>query len=114
MLVFTTTLMAQITTSGISGKVTAEGENVIGATVEAIHTPSGTRYVAVTNDKGMFAINGMRVGGPYEVKIAYIGYEIKVVKDITEKHRHIHQPYLGLNSCLLQLLDNLHNLFHRF
>ena len=83
MLVFTTTLMAQITTSGISGKVTAEGENVIGATVEAIHTPSGTRYVAVTNDKGMFAINGMRVGGPYEVKIAYIGYATKVVKDIT-------------------------------
>ncbi len=83
MLVFTTTLMAQITTSGISGKVTAEGENVIGATVEAVHTPSGTRYVAVTNDKGMFAINGMRVGGPYEVKIAYIGYETKVVKDIT-------------------------------
>ena len=68
MLVFTTTLMAQITTSGISGKVTAEGENVIGATVEAIHTPSGTRYVAVTNDKGMFAIKKLKIFSDIKIK----------------------------------------------
>ena len=64
-LMFTTSAMAQITTSGINGKVTAGNEGVIGATVEAVHTPSGTRYMAVTNTKGMFTINGMRVGGPY-------------------------------------------------
>ena len=75
--------MAQITTSGLSGTVTADGEDVIGATVEAIHVPSGTRYNAVTNVKGMFTINGMRVGGPYQVKISYIGYETKIVKDVT-------------------------------
>ncbi|MDT3386543.1 MAG: carboxypeptidase regulatory-like domain-containing protein [Bacteroidota bacterium] len=82
MVMFTSSLMAQITTSGISGKVTADGENVIGATIEAVHTPSGTRYMAVTNSSGMFAINGMRVGGPYEVTISYIGYETKVIKDV--------------------------------
>lgn len=32
--------MAQITTSGISGKITSDGENVIGATVTATHQPS--------------------------------------------------------------------------
>lgn len=77
------TAMAQITTSGLSGLVTADGEEVIGATVEAVHVPSGTRYNAVTNVKGMYTINGMRVGGPYEVKFSYIGYETKVVKDVT-------------------------------
>lgn len=82
-LMFAASAMAQITTSGINGKVTAEGEDVIGATIDAVHTPSGTRYTTVTNTKGMFTINGMRVGGPYEVKISYIGYETKVVKDIT-------------------------------
>ena len=41
--------MAQITTSGISGKITSDGENVIGATVTATHQPSGTVYRAVTN-----------------------------------------------------------------
>ena len=74
--------VAQVTTSGMSGKVKAGNEDVIGATVEAVHTPSGTRYVAVTNTKGQFNINGMRSGGPYEVTISYIGYETKKVKDV--------------------------------
>jgi hypothetical protein len=75
--------MAQVTTSSMTGKVVADGEDVIGATVEAVHTPSGTRYQAVTNSKGIFSINGMRVGGPYKVQISYIGYEPKVVENIT-------------------------------
>ncbi len=74
---------AQVTTSSLSGKVLAEGEEAIGATVEAIHKPSGSRYTAVTNAKGMYTINGMRVGGPYEVKISYIGYETRVTEGIT-------------------------------
>lgn len=82
-MMFASSVMAQITTSSMNGKVTADGESVIGATIEAVHTPSGTRYTSVTNEKGMFAINGMRVGGPYEVKISYIGYTTKVMKDIT-------------------------------
>ncbi|MEE1120776.1 MAG: TonB-dependent receptor [Prevotella sp.] len=75
--------MAQITTSSLAGKVSANGEDVIGATIEAVHKPSGTRYNAVSNAKGMFSINGMRVGGPYEVSISYIGYETKVVSGVT-------------------------------
>ncbi len=74
--------MAQVTTSSMTGKVVADGEDVIGATIEAVHTPSGTRYQAVTNAKGIFSINGMRVGGPYKVQISYIGYETKVVEGI--------------------------------
>ena len=74
--------VAQVTTSGMSGKVKADNEDVIGATVEAVHTPSGTRYVAVTNTKGQFNINGMRSGGPYEVTISYIGYETKKVNGV--------------------------------
>lgn len=68
------TLNAQVTTSGISGKVTSNGEPIIGATVVAVHTPSGTQYGAVTNVDGRYNIVGMRVGGPYQVKISYIGY----------------------------------------
>ena len=36
---FTTAMMAQITTSGMGGKVTADGEDVIGATIEVVHVP---------------------------------------------------------------------------
>ena len=85
LLTFTLTVMAQITTSSMAGKVTIEtasGEEVIGATVVAVHEPSGTRYTAVTNVSGRFTIQGMRTGGPYEVTVSYIGYEPKVLKGI--------------------------------
>ena len=79
---FTSTMMAQVTTSGINGKVTAGGEDVIGATITAIHQPSGTRYNAVTNDKGRYSIQGMRVGGPYTITISYIGYKDEAFNNV--------------------------------
>ncbi len=85
MLVLVTGVQGQITTSALSGRVTMQetNETVIGATVQAVHTPSGTRYAAVTNIDGLFAIQGMRTGGPYEVTVSYIGYQTKTVKGIT-------------------------------
>ena len=61
----------------------ADGEPVIGATVQAVHEPSGTRYTTVTNVDGRYAIQGMRVGGPYKVSISYIGYNKKEFTGIT-------------------------------
>ncbi len=83
MMLIVSSAMAQITTSGLSGKVTAEGEEVIGAHIIATHKPSGTTYTAVTNIKGQYTINGMRVGGPYEIKATYIGFETKTIGGIT-------------------------------
>ena len=85
MLTLSLTAMAQITTSSMAGRVTldgATGEEVIGATVVAVHEPSGTRYTAVTNTSGRFTINGMRTGGPYEVTVSYIGFQPRTVKGI--------------------------------
>ena len=79
------TAVAQITTSSMAGVVTlddANGEEVIGATIVAVHEPSGTRYTAVTNTSGRFTIQGMRTGGPYEVTVSYIGYQTKTLKGI--------------------------------
>ncbi len=86
MFVFTaTSMMAQVTTSGISGKVTSRGEEVIGASVKAVHEPSGTIYRAVTNIDGRFTIQGMRVGGPYKVEISYVGQRTKTFNRIDLK-----------------------------
>ena len=84
MLTFSLTIMAQVTTSALSGKVTMQDtkEEVIGATILAVHEPSGTKYTAVTNISGRFAIQGMRSGGPYTVSVSYIGYETKTYKEI--------------------------------
>ena len=83
MLVYASVAMAQITTSGISGKVTSEGEDVIGATVTATHQPSGTVYYAVTNVDGRYTIQGMRPGGPYKVEITYVGHEAKTFDNVS-------------------------------
>ena len=85
MLMVSTAIMAQVTTSSMSGKVTignANGEEVIGATVQAVHEPSGTRYTAVTNVDGRFSIQGMRTGGPYAVSVSYIGFQTKTLRGI--------------------------------
>ena len=84
-MLYCTTAMAQVTTSSMSGKVTMKdsGEEVIGATVQVVHEPSGTRYNAVSNMDGRFSIQGMRTGGPYSVTVSYIGFQPKSYKGIT-------------------------------
>ena len=75
---------AQVTTSALSGVVTDENqEAMIGATVTALHTPSGTQYNAVTNMDGRYSIKGMRPGGPYTVTVSYIGYQTRQIQDVT-------------------------------
>ena len=91
------TAMAQITTSGISGKVTANGEDIIGATIKAVHQPSGTVYRAVTNIDGRYSIQGMRPGGPYVLEVSYVGYKTKEVKNFTLS--------LGQNTILNESLS---------
>ena len=77
---------AQVTTSSISGKVTdTNNETVIGATVRAVHEPSGTFYGGVTNTDGRYTIQGMRAGGPYKVEISYVGEETAVFTGIILK-----------------------------
>ena len=77
-------LNAQVTTSALSGVVTDENnESMIGATIQAVHTPSGTKYTAVTNLDGRYTIQGMRTGGPYRVEVTYVGYQPQVAEGIT-------------------------------
>ena len=73
----------QITTSTLSGVVKNEkGEKLIGATVSVVHQPTGTKYGSSTNAQGGYVIPAARVGGPYVIKITYVGYKTKEVSDI--------------------------------
>ncbi len=71
-----TGLRAQgVTTAAIAGVVTdSSGAPLEGARVVALHQPSGTAYAAMTRADGRFTIPGMRVGGPYRVSVALVGY----------------------------------------
>jgi hypothetical protein len=64
-----------VTTGAISGLVKDDQGAVIpGATVVAVHVPSGSRYEAVTQADGRFVMPGMRVGGPYTVTASLTGF----------------------------------------
>ncbi len=75
---------AQVTTASIRGVVTDE-QNVQlpGASVVAVHLPSGTSYGTVTQFNGSFNIPNMRIGGPYTITVSYVGFK-------TQKDEGIH------------------------
>ncbi|MBL0183982.1 MAG: carboxypeptidase regulatory-like domain-containing protein [Chitinophagaceae bacterium] len=77
-------LKAQVTTSSISGIVKqSNGEALSGASITAIHIPSGTKYATVSNKSGSFTMPGLRPGGPYTLSCQFTGMKKQDVEDIT-------------------------------
>ncbi len=70
-------LLAQgVTTASISGQVTDQnGEGLPGASVIAIHSPTGTEYGNSTRVDGKFNLPNLRVGGPYTITVSFVGFE---------------------------------------
>ncbi len=96
--------LAQITTSGISGAVTSDnGETLPGATVVAIHQPSGTQYASITNENGRFMVQGMRTGGPYQISVSFVGYNTQQVNDITLTLGNVVDLNFTLNPSVAEL-----------
>lgn len=72
-----------VTTSAIKGKVVnSSGEEIFTANVLVTHIPTGTQYGTITGDDGRFNIRNMRVGGPYSIKVSFIGYKDEIVNNI--------------------------------
>ncbi|MBK6966562.1 MAG: TonB-dependent receptor [Bacteroidales bacterium] len=60
----------------MNGKITgSNGESLPGATVVAIHIPSGSQYGTTTDVDGNYRIPNMNVGGPYKITVSYVGFE---------------------------------------
>ena len=75
--------MAQVTTGTITGTVKdAKNLALVGASVEVIHEPSGSKYKSVSTASGKFTVPGLRVGGPYKITISYVGLKPEVVSDV--------------------------------
>jgi hypothetical protein len=75
--------LAQDTSSNVRGQVTStEGEPVAGAEVSITHMPSGTVRRSETGSNGQFFASGLRVGGPYEIRVTSDDYRTVVRDDV--------------------------------
>jgi hypothetical protein len=88
---FTMVGFGQITTSTISGVVKNEKKEALaGATIHAVHTPTGTEYTTTTNKGGVYVLPAVRVGGPYVIHASFVGFKKGEEKDVNTQ--------LGLTS----------------
>ena len=73
---------SQETTSEILGTVTDSNGGLPGATVIAVHVPSGTRYGTTTRADGRYNLPNVKIGGPYTITVSFIGYSSSEQGDI--------------------------------
>lgn len=106
LLLFTTLAFSQsTTTSSIKGivKDIYTNEELIGASIFAVHLPTATTYGTASDVKGAFLINNMRVGGPYRITISYTGYSNVVHENIFLRLGEAQNFVFELNSAIAQL-----------
>ena len=62
-----------VTTASFIGVIKDSKGPLPGATVTAIHVPSGTKYVTASRADGRYNLPNVRVGGPYTVTVSFLG-----------------------------------------
>lgn len=74
---------AQVTSGSIEGTIIdAEGQEIAYANVLAIHTATGTEYGVFSMDNGRYVLDNLKPGGPYQLKITFVGYQDVTQNDI--------------------------------
>ncbi|HEX8331194.1 MAG TPA: carboxypeptidase regulatory-like domain-containing protein, partial [Segetibacter sp.] len=68
-------VIAQTTTSSISGTVRTGTAPLAGASITATHQPTGTVYRSMSLREGVFSVPNMIPGGPYRIEVTYVGYQ---------------------------------------
>lgn len=74
---------SQETTASFNGRIVdANGAFLNGAVISAKHEPTGALSNAQTNSKGLFYLSNLKVGGPYTIKISFVGLKEQVFTDV--------------------------------
>ena len=72
-----------VTTSSLTGTIKDDkGEVIPGANIVATHVPSGTTYGTSSRADGHYNFPAMRVGGPYTIKVSFIGYKEQIQEEV--------------------------------
>jgi len=73
---------AQETTAEIQGLITVGNAGVAGATISAVHQPTGTKYVTTSRADGRYNLTNLKIGGPYLLQVSYVGMKAEKQDDI--------------------------------
>lgn len=75
-----------LTTAAMNGVIAdKDGNSLAGATVVAQHVPSGTQFGTTTRLNGSWNLLNLRVGGPYALKVSFVGYKTQTIENIDLK-----------------------------
>ena len=75
LILFAANSFAQETTATLNGVVNDERGGIVpGATITLIHEPTGATTFTQSNKKGIFTIPNLKPGGPYSVKVSFVGF----------------------------------------
>ena len=75
--------IAQETSSTLNGHITdSKGAFISGATITIKHEPTGFVTSTQTNSKGLFYVSNLKPGGPYTIKISFVGFKEEVYNDV--------------------------------
>lgn len=84
MILMSSFLFAQETTSEIQGTITDEiNTPLAGATIVAIHLPTGTKYSTTSRKEGRYNLANLKVGGPYTITISFVGFKTEKQENVT-------------------------------
>src|SRR3990172_1026332 len=73
-----------VTRSGIHGLILDSEDNPLtSVSVVAVHLPSGTQYRAVSRAGGAYNLPNMRVGGPYRIRVTFIGFRPDTLTELS-------------------------------
>ncbi|MDR6339764.1 hypothetical protein HNQ91_002829 [Filimonas zeae] len=94
-----TASFSQETTGSIGGTVSDENKKPLaGATITALHIPSGTRYSVVADKNGYYFLNNLKPGSPYTLTAVLLG-------KAEEKRENLAVTLGGNQQLDLQLKD---------
>ncbi|MBX2925676.1 MAG: TonB-dependent receptor [Chitinophagaceae bacterium] len=81
-LILAGTSFSQVTTSSVSGTVLDKTDPLIGASVTLIHESTGSKFTTTSRAGGRFDIPNIPPGGPYTIKVTYVGFSEYQKQDI--------------------------------
>jgi hypothetical protein len=83
-LLFSNFAFSQETVATLSGRISNEkGEAIPSATIIVRYEPTGYQTGTQSNSKGLFVIPNLKPGGPYTIRITYIGYDEQKFENAT-------------------------------